>query len=97
MHDEEDRIEKEKEDTLQFVILDLTAVTTIDTTGVNILVEVKKTLEKRGLQLALANPGGGVMEKLQRANLIQSLGQDCLFVAVGEAISCCTSMIKSHP
>ncbi|GLJ34405.1 hypothetical protein SUGI_0691690 [Cryptomeria japonica] len=96
VHDEEDRIEKEKEDTLQFVILDLTAVTTIDTTGVNILVEVKKTLEKRGLQLALANPGGGVMEKLQKANLIQSLGQDCLFLAVGEAVSSCTSSLKSQ-
>ncbi|KAH9289279.1 hypothetical protein KI387_033396 [Taxus chinensis] len=96
VHDEEDRIDREKEDTLQYVILDLTAVTTIDTTGVNILVEVKKTLEKRGLQLALANPGAGVMEKLHKANLIQSLGQDCLFLTVGEAVSSCTSMLKSQ-
>eukprot|EP01018_Ginkgo_biloba_P022087 Gb_14054 [translate_table: standard] len=48
VQDEEDRIEKEKINTLQYVILDLTAVTSIDTTGIYSLIEVKKTLMKRG-------------------------------------------------
>lgn len=94
--EEEDRIESENEDTLQYVILDMTAVTTIDTTGVNIVVEVKKTLEKRGLQVAMVNPGAGVMEKLRRANLIESLGQDCLYLTVGEAVISYSSTMKEQ-
>jgi len=94
--EEEDRIESENEDTLQYVILDMTAVTTIDTTGVNIVVEVKKTLEKRGFQVAMVNPGAGVMEKLRRANLIESLGQDCLYLTVGEAVISYSSTMKEQ-
>eukprot|EP01018_Ginkgo_biloba_P022091 Gb_14048 [translate_table: standard] len=82
LQDEEDRIEKENENTLH-----------IDTTGIDILVEVKKTLETRGLQIALANPGAGVMEKLQTANVIETLARDCLYLSVGEAVSSCNSLL----
>lgn len=94
VQDEEDRIEKEKANTLQYVILDITAVTTIDTTGINSLLEVKKTLTKRGLQVAFVNPGAGVLEKLERANLMESFGRDCWFLSVGEAIYSFSSLFK---
>lgn len=94
VQDEEDRIEKEKANTLQYVILDFTAVTTIDTTGINSLLELKKTLMKRGLQVAVVNPGAKVVEKLQRANMLESFGGDCWFVSVREAIYSFSSLLK---
>lgn len=96
VQDEEDRIENEKANTLQYVILDITAVTTIDTTGINSLLELKKTLTKQGLQAALVNPGAAVMEKLERAKVIESFGGDCLFMSVGEAIYSFSSMFKTE-
>ncbi|GLJ34407.1 hypothetical protein SUGI_0691840 [Cryptomeria japonica] len=96
VQDEEERTKKEKENTLQYVILDITAVTTIDTTGINGLLEVKKTLVKRDLKVALVNPGSGVMDKLQRANMIESFGQDSFYLTVGEAVSSLSSVFKQE-
>ncbi|KAH9289291.1 hypothetical protein KI387_033408 [Taxus chinensis] len=94
VQDEEERTEKEKENTLQYVILDITAVTSIDTTGINSLLEVKKTLVKRGLEVALVNPGAGVMDKLQRASMIESFGNNVFYLTVGEAVSSLSSLFK---
>lgn len=38
------------------------------------------------MQLALANPGEPVMEKLHAANFIEHIGQDKIFLTVGDAV-----------
>ncbi|KAK9091650.1 hypothetical protein Sjap_024827 [Stephania japonica] len=94
---EECELEKEvkKQSDLQFVILDMSAVSAIDTSGISLIKDLKKTLEKRGLEIALVNPVGEVMEKLQRANKAQDfLGMDCLFLTVGEAVASLSFKMK---
>eukprot|EP01018_Ginkgo_biloba_P022095 Gb_22837 [translate_table: standard] len=94
--DEEDRLAKLNEDILQYVILDMTPVTSIDTSGINMLEEMKRTIERRGLQLALGNPGTEVMEKLQKAKFIEFLGSNWLFLTVGEAVGVCNSLLHTR-
>ncbi|XP_042500761.1 probable sulfate transporter 3.3 [Macadamia integrifolia] len=92
-YEEEEGVEKHSD--LQFVILDMTAVSAIDTSGVSLIKELKKTMLKRGLELVLINPVGEVMEKLQRANQAQDImPADCLYLTVGEAVASLSSMIK---
>ncbi|KAG1334019.1 sulfate transporter 3.1 [Cocos nucifera] len=50
--EEEDKLKSKGETSLQYVILDLGAVSSIDTSGISMLEEVKKSVDRRGLQWA---------------------------------------------
>ncbi|KAJ9538623.1 hypothetical protein OSB04_031356 [Centaurea solstitialis] len=62
------RDEKAKKDSqgddVEYVILDLGGVTSIDITGVETLVEVRRSLEAKQIKVVLVNPRLDVMEKL---------------------------------
>lgn len=69
----------------------------IDTSGVSIFKELKKTVEKKGAELVLVNPLGEVMEKLQKSDEAGDfMRPDCLFLTVGEAVATLTATIKSQ-
>ncbi|GLJ34406.1 hypothetical protein SUGI_0691740 [Cryptomeria japonica] len=94
--DEEERLAKMKEDTLQYVIIDMAPVTTVDTSGIRMLEELKKTVELTGLQLALSNPGSDLMEKLEKAKFTEFLGPNWLFLTVGEGVAVCSSLLQAR-
>ncbi|GFY96376.1 sulfate transporter 91 [Actinidia rufa] len=74
---------------LRFLILDLSAVSAIDTSGVSLFKDLRK--------LVLVNPLGEVMEKLQRADEADDLSRpDCLFLTVGEAVASLLSIVKGQ-
>ncbi|KAM3326079.1 sulfate transporter 3.1 [Capsicum chacoense] len=93
--DEEDKL-KSSGETLQYVILDMGAVGNIDTSGISMLEEVKKNLDRRDLKLVLANPGAEVMKKLNKSKFIETLGQEWIFLTVGEAVESCNYMLHSY-
>ncbi|CAI0422672.1 unnamed protein product [Linum tenue] len=97
IREEEELIEANKETAgLKYVVVDMTAVSAIDTSGIELLCEVRKTLEGRSLQLVLANPGGTVMEKLHLSKSLQLFGSNGLFISVGEAVAHISSLSKAH-
>ncbi|KAF1898624.1 hypothetical protein Lal_00023629 [Lupinus albus] len=87
VREEEERIKANNEDTLKCIILDMTAVTAIDTSGIDTLCELRKMLEKRSLQVVLANPVGNVMEKLHQANILEFFGVKGVYLTVAEAVA----------
>ncbi|XP_060178072.1 sulfate transporter 3.1-like [Lycium barbarum] len=93
--DEEDKLKSSGETTLQYVILDMGAVGNIDTSGISMFEEVQKNLDRRDLKLVLANPGAEVMKKLNKAKFIDTLGQEWMFLTVGEAVEACNFMLHS--
>ncbi|KAA8550830.1 hypothetical protein F0562_002514 [Nyssa sinensis] len=93
--EEEDKLKASGETNLQYVILDMGAVGNIDTSGISMLAEVKKTTDRRELKLVLANPGGEVMKKLNKANLIEAIGQEWMYLTVGEAVRSCNYMLHT--
>ncbi|KAJ7289920.1 hypothetical protein O6H91_22G002400 [Diphasiastrum complanatum] len=95
VNDEDDRIGNSKGVALQFVILELSPVMSIDTTGIMALEELCRTLQKRKIQLALANPGAQVMEKFHAAKFIELLGDEWFFLTVGEAVHVCSRQLNS--
>ncbi|KAJ6715236.1 SULFATE TRANSPORTER [Salix viminalis] len=95
---EEDEWVKENDGSpLKCIILDMTAVTAIDTSGIDFLCELRKMLEERSLQLVLANPVGSVMEKLHQSQMLDSFGLNGIYLAVGEAVADISALWKSKP
>lgn len=97
VRDEEEWIKANNKSTLKYVILDMTAVTAIDPSGIELLVELKKMLERRSLQLVLTNPAGNVMEKLHQSNALESFGSQGLYLTVAEAVADMSSTWKYQP
>nr|DAD44730.1 TPA_asm: hypothetical protein HUJ06_002960 [Nelumbo nucifera] len=97
VREEEDRIRESNESPLKCVVLDMSAVTAIDTSGIEAIRELRKTLEKRLIQFVLVNPVGEVMEKLHRSRILESFKLNGLYLTVGEAISDISSLFKAQP
>ncbi|XP_058108178.1 probable sulfate transporter 3.3 [Magnolia sinica] len=92
---EEEKTGKAEQMGLQYVILDMSGVPSIDTSGITLLTDLKKMTEKMGIELVLVNPLGELMEKLLNANQAQSfMGKDSLYLTVGEAVISLSSKIK---
>lgn len=87
IREEEEWIKSNKEPMLKYVILDMAAVTAIDTTGIDTIRELVKSIQKRSLQLALVNPVGSVMEKLHKSKVLDLFGSNNgVYMSAGEAI-----------
>jgi SulP family sulfate permease len=64
------------------IVLDFEAVPDLDSTGEAALADLKRTLEDRGMQVAIARPGGDTRKWL----LSDGLGAGCLYPTVEEAV-----------
>ncbi|KAK1377577.1 hypothetical protein POM88_024321 [Heracleum sosnowskyi] len=85
--EEQKSIQSKITTTLRCIILDMTSVTTIDTSGIDAIRELKTTLNKRSLQLVLVNPVGDVIEKLDKSEVLDEFRSNRLYLTVGEAIA----------
>ncbi|KAJ0959747.1 hypothetical protein J5N97_000569 [Dioscorea zingiberensis] len=94
VREEEERTIRLKECTLKCIVLDMAAVTAVDTSGMEALSELKKALDKRSLQLVLANPVGDVIEKLSTdlRKPGNSFGSDSIYMNVEEAVAAVSSL-----
>ncbi|XP_057438635.1 sulfate transporter 3.1-like [Lotus japonicus] len=94
--EEEERIKATGKTNLQYVIMDMTAVGNIDTSGISMLDEFKKSVDRRGLQLVLVNPGGEVMKKLNKSKFLDEIGHTWIYLTVEEAVEACNLMLDAH-
>ncbi|KAL0000210.1 hypothetical protein SO802_019812 [Lithocarpus litseifolius] len=89
--------DSKKQSSLQFVILEMSAVSAIDTSGVSLFKDLRKAMEKKGVELVLVNPLGEVMEKLLKADEAQDfMRPDSLYLTVGEAVASLSSTMKDQ-
>ncbi|GAA0146536.1 transporter [Lithospermum erythrorhizon] len=80
---------------VEYVILELGGVTTIDITGVETLLEVRRNLQAKDVKMILVNPRLEVMEKLLRTKFVAKIGKESIFLAVDEAIEACRFLLKT--
>ncbi|XP_021898061.1 sulfate transporter 3.1-like [Carica papaya] len=93
--EEEDKLKSSGETSLQYIILDMSAVGNTDTSGISMLEEVKKIVDRRGLKLVLANPGAEVTKKLNKSKFIEKLGKEWMYITVAEAVEACNFMLHT--
>ncbi|KAK8558399.1 hypothetical protein V6N13_038872 [Hibiscus sabdariffa] len=74
------------EKTIQIVILDISNLMDIDTSGIASLVELHKNLGSNSIELAIANPRWQVIHKLKLANFVPKIGGR-VFLSIGEAMA----------
>jgi high affinity sulfate transporter 1 len=86
LRDEEEQQQDQKLSKIEFLIVELSPVIDIDTSGIHALEELLKALEKRKIQLVLANPGPVVIQKLRSAKFTDLIGEDKIFLTVGDAV-----------
>lgn len=95
--DEEEKIKEDDPQTIQFLIVEMSPVTDIDTSGINSLEELHNTLQKRDVQLILANPGPTVVDKLHASKFANLIGQDKIFLTVADAVLSCNPKFAEEP
>ncbi|KAL8148878.1 sulfate transporter 3.1-like isoform X1 [Apium graveolens] len=95
INEEEDKLKASFKSSLKYVILDMGGIADIDTSGTSMLEEVKTTTDTRGIKLVVANPGGEVIKKLDKAKFMENVGHEWFFLTVGEAVETCNFMIQS--
>ncbi|XP_051127564.1 sulfate transporter 3.1-like [Andrographis paniculata] len=89
INEEEEKLKESTNNDLQYIILDMTAVGSIDTSGISMLEEINRIVEKRCMKLVLANPGAEVMKKLDKSNFLGAIGNEWIHLTVGEAVNAC--------
>ncbi|XP_059653346.1 sulfate transporter 1.3-like [Cornus florida] len=87
--DEEVELKENKQPRIQYLIVEMSPVTDIDTSGIHALEELHRSLQKRDIQLVLANPGPVVIDKLHASDFATSLGEDRIFLTVSDAVLTC--------
>ncbi|BBG94556.1 sulfate transporter 91, partial [Prunus dulcis] len=92
---EEEEDDGNKHPNIRFVIIDMSAVSTIDTTGITLFGDLRKAIRKKGL--VLVNPLAEVVEKLQKVDKDNELMRpDHLYLSVGEAIASLSMAMKNQ-
>ncbi|WOL00353.1 putative sulfate transporter 3.5 isoform X2 [Canna indica] len=89
IEEEETIARKSTEEHLRYLVLDMSGVTSIDNTGISMLLEVHRYAERRGIKIALTNPRIGVEEKLKISRYIDLVGEQRVFLSVKEAVEAC--------
>lgn len=79
---------------IQAVVLDMSSVVNIDTSGLTALEEIHKELVSLGLQMAIASPGWKAVQKMKVSQVVDRVGQDWIFMTVGEAVEACLAAHK---
>ncbi|XP_055810093.1 sulfate transporter 1.2-like [Solanum dulcamara] len=88
--DEEEQLKAASVPKIQFLIIDMSPVTDIDTSGIHALEELHRSLKKRNVQLVLSNPGRVVIDKLHASNFPDQIGEDKIFLTVADAVLTCS-------
>ncbi|KAK1402353.1 Sulfate/bicarbonate/oxalate exchanger SAT-1 and related transporters (SLC26 family) [Heracleum sosnowskyi] len=92
--DEEEMLAEHKQPEIQNLVLDMSPVTDIDTSGIHALEELYKSLQKKSIQLNLANPGQVVLDKLHASEFANLVGEDKIFLRVADAIVMCAPKLE---
>ncbi|KAF3619306.1 High affinity sulfate transporter 1 [Capsicum annuum] len=84
--DEEEMLKETNQQKIQYLIVEMSPVTDIDTSGIHALEDLLKSLQKRNVELVLANPGTLVIEKLHASGFPDRIGEDKIFLTVADAV-----------
>ncbi|KAM7253251.1 hypothetical protein ACFE04_025869 [Oxalis oulophora] len=94
--DEEESLKSASLPEISYVIVEMAPVTDIDTSGIHALEDLYRSLQKRSIQLLLANPGPIVIEKLHTSKFPTMIGEDKIFLTVADAISWCSPKLSDE-
>ncbi|CAN6543103.1 unnamed protein product [Malus baccata var. baccata] len=84
--DEEEQLKEKSLPKIEYLIVEMSPVIDIDTSGIHALEELYRSLQKRKIELALANPGTVVIDKIHASEFVDLIGKGKIFLSVADAI-----------
>ncbi|KAL5218138.1 hypothetical protein ABZP36_018822 [Zizania latifolia] len=94
VREEVETSEEKARERVQSVVLDMSNVVNIDTSGISALGEIHKELASLDIQMAIASPGWQAIQKMKMAGVVDRIGGDWIFLTVGEAVEACVTLHK---
>ncbi|XP_075493119.1 high affinity sulfate transporter 2-like [Primulina tabacum] len=85
--EEEEHLKDSSQQKIQYLIIEMSPVTDIDTSGIRSLEDLHKHLQKKDVQVVLANPGQVVLDKLYASEFTNLIGEDKIFFTVVDAVT----------
>ncbi|XP_010453433.1 PREDICTED: sulfate transporter 4.1, chloroplastic-like [Camelina sativa] len=80
---------------INFVILEMSPVTHIDSSAVEALKELYQEYKTRDIQLAISNPNKDVHLTIARSGMVELVGKEWFFVRVHDAVQVCLQYVQS--
>ncbi|ONK75508.1 uncharacterized protein A4U43_C03F17630 [Asparagus officinalis] len=93
---EEGSIEEKGEERIHSLVIDMSNVMNMDTSGIAALEEIYKNLASIGIQVAIANPGLQAVHKMKLSKFVERIGEQWIFLTVSEAVEACLDFRKSN-
>jgi len=91
-----DQIQMSKTDNTKFVIISLSACTSVDTSAIHALEDIHNTLHKRGIRLCFAQVGNRTWRTMNRCGFVDEVGQTWFHDSCHDAVQHCLSHDSSH-
>ena len=74
---------------IRYIVMEMTAVASIDSTALHMLEDMHRDLKARGIRLAFSTVGNRVEDTLSRSGLIEKMGKKWIFKSVHMAVQHC--------
>jgi len=82
-------------ESVQFIIIEFSAVSHVDTSALHTLHEMHKTYAKNDIKVCYSNPNTSVMLRFLSSGLVDEIGREHIFVSTHDAVDFCLNEMDS--
>ncbi|GMI92753.1 sulfate transporter 3;5 [Hibiscus trionum] len=93
---EEQGVSDSRTDVIEHLLLDLSGVSSIDMTGIETFVELRRILVSKGIKLVIVNPRVEVLEKMTLAKFTDVVGKESFYLSIEDAVQSCRFSLLSN-
>ncbi|CAN8300683.1 unnamed protein product [Cochlearia groenlandica] len=80
---------RDEPEAVEFLLLDLSGVSSVDMTGMETLLEVRRILGSKGIKMVIINPRFEVLEKMMLSHFVEKIGKEYVFLSIDDAVQAC--------
>ncbi|XP_055820929.1 low affinity sulfate transporter 3-like [Solanum dulcamara] len=84
--------EENTKENVHFIVLDMSNVMSVDTSGIGMIEELHRELVSQSIQLTIANPRLRVINKMKTSKCFDKLGKGWIFLTIRDAVDACLSL-----
>jgi len=86
----------QKPDDVKFIVISLSACTSVDTSAIHALEEVQRNLLKKGIRLVFAQVGNRVWKTFHSSGFVEEIGAEWFHDSCHDAVQHCLAWDSSH-
>ncbi|KAL1189207.1 putative sulfate transporter 3.5 [Cardamine amara subsp. amara] len=80
---------RDEPEAVEFLLIDLSGVSSVDMTGMETLLEVQRILRSKGIKMVIINPRFEVLEKMMLSHFVEKIGKEYMFLSIDDAVQAC--------